>query len=139
MEQILPKRSLFDIEADRLRELNKYKNQPEGSLSSKLLGGLVGLIIAVLIVTPVMIYGIFANGFVATRLWAWFVVPVFHAPPLSILYAAGIMLLVRLFIHDLSGPKPPEENENKWLRILVVILAPWFFLLTGYLIHCFLK
>jgi len=70
------------------------------------------------------------SGYVLKVLWGWFVVPVFNAPALSFIYAAGLMIVLG-FVQHLPKPDP----EAKWYSSLdVVILKPLIFLLFGWLI-----
>lgn len=81
-------------------------------------------------------------GFVAHKLWAWFVVPVFNLPHLAVSEAAGIALLARLY-HSGATPVPRNESEeDRFYRltnsISMNIWWPAIALLVGLIIRLFL-
>ena len=58
--------------------------------------GFLYILIAILFL-PFLAYMIWAEAYVLTILWSWFIVPKFFLPALTWLEAAGIALTVRLF------------------------------------------
>ena len=140
-------RSLFDLEAERIAKLNAHKNKPTTSESFVRelcwkIGGIslgigVGLVIMLLVLIPMSAYSVFAYGFVAMKLWAWFVAPTFGLPQISWVVGGGMMLLVRLFTH----PTQTEENKTKKpfkeqaMLFLGILLIPWYSLFIGWLLH----
>ena len=61
---------------------------------------------------------ILSYGFALTKLWVWFIVPVFALPVLTIAYAIGLMLvvnLVRPVFPAISMDMFEEEKRNKIL------------------------
>lgn len=66
----------------------------------------MGILLYIVIILP--LYAIWL-GFVLTKLWAWFAVPAFGAPPLSIAAAVGISLIVGL----VARQHPANETEGK--------------------------
>lgn len=59
-----------------------------------------------------LIAGVLAiwEGFVVSVLWGWFMVPMFHLPPMRIPYAIGIALLVGMLVHRTR--KEGDEPET---------------------------
>jgi len=134
------KRSLFDIEAENALKLNKNKFG-RISLGSKIigwiLGGIVGLFASLIVLLPATVYNIFSYGFVGMKLWQWFVATTFDLKPISLLQAAGVMLLIRLFTHENTEQKiKGEKMSEKVVYVVGLMLIPWFTLLVGYIIHC---
>jgi hypothetical protein len=92
----------------------------------KLLGcfGLIALLVLNVILT----------GWVLSILWAWFIVPVFSAPALSIPYALGVALVVGMMTHQPNRAK----DERKWYEIIAHELGdPIVILVMGYIIRLF--
>lgn len=106
------------------------------------LGGGIGIGIAVIIFVPLLIYSVFVSGFVISSLWAWFVVPLFDVPALTLLQAAGLGLLVMYMSNPPKWDKKLscEEQDTKHTvaQLAGVLLQPWFTLLVGYIIHVFI-
>jgi len=79
------------------------------------------------------------NGFVITKLWAWFVVPTFEANPLRIIEAIGLMFLV----NHIKAKRDKEHNKDKFWEQFVadaiyLILISVFALLGGRIIQIFI-
>lgn len=51
------------------------------------------------------------SGFVISKLWAWFIVPTFAVPPLSIIAAIGVFLVVSAF-HPSKFKKAKKDDEQ---------------------------
>lgn len=138
----MPK-SLFETEAERIALLNKFKKKDDVSLSAKLVGWTVGiglcLVIFLAIFIPTSIYFVLAHGFVLTKLWGWFIVPL-GAPALTVLHAAGIIGLVRLCTYN--AKVTPEKEDVDWtkkvLHFIMLATIPWVSLFFGYVIHRFM-
>ncbi len=60
--------------------------------------------LAMLILSPIW------TGFVLSVLWAWFIIPVFHVRPISIVLAIGLSLVMGMFMSRYS---PTEDGEEK--------------------------
>ena len=48
------------------------------------------------------------DGFVLMKLWAWFIVPLFHLPALTIAAAIGLGLIASFLTHQMR----PDNEEN---------------------------
>ena len=128
--------SFFEEESKRIAALNKDADKP--TLGQKLLLALFAVALVGIFVVPLTAYGILVTGFVATKLWSWFLVPL-GLPSIGILHAAGIATLVRLFTAENpfaaqdSAERVPEDK--KMSRTITLILIPWATLLIGYIVH----
>ncbi len=82
-----------------------------------------------------LLYGILVTGFVGMKLWAWFVVPIFGLPTLSIVQAWGIALLIGLWTHQLHATTNKDEREpsQKYATAIMAILSPWIILFFGWI------
>lgn len=83
-------------------------------------------------------YGTVLAGYVLSVIWGWFMVPLLHAPPLSVAGAAGIHLVIRYVTYQ--TPKPDDDGAMAALKkipgqmVLTAVLAGMT-LLIGYVIH----
>ena len=75
------------------------------------------------------------RGYVLSLLWAWFVVPVFGAPPLGIPAALGLSLLVAALTAQHMRIGTPKDLGY---AMGVALLAPPATLLFGWIIKHFL-
>jgi hypothetical protein len=87
----------------------------------------------------IMIPAFLLDGFVALRLYQWFVESTFRAAPrISLAEALGLSMLLgyltRVFVYSPSGEKTWKQKLEP---ITFVYLSPFLTLLTGYLIHLF--
>lgn len=118
-----------------MRTLNKHKHMS----SEKSVGAAFLILIGALALTSILwLYGIFAYGFVAVKLWAWFVVPVFHTEyAFGILQAAGLFMFVRFFTSthttriDSTDERPMSD---KVAEVFVPIVTPWATLLLAWIL-----
>lgn len=103
-----------------------------------MLKGILGGILAAPVVALfylVMLPLVLLEGWVLTKLWAWFVVPVFGLPSLGILAAAGIALVAGLLTHqDADCESPKRDREEKVARMVVLLYKPLAWLFFGWVI-----
>lgn len=100
-----------------------------------------GVVVAVcLLFGGGFLYGVLAAGFVSMKLWAWFVVPVFGLPQLTIVQAWGIALLASLWTHQnfTNTNKDERSTGEKIAYTIAVLLSPWMILLFGWIGHTYL-
>lgn len=72
------------------------------------------------------------HGWVASKLWAWFVVPTFAAPALNVVQSSGILLIVGILRFDSDRRK----TDNKASLILTrAVVGPGLYLLIGWVLH----
>jgi hypothetical protein len=79
----------------------------------------------------VVMYAI--QGWVLSIMWGWFIVPLFHLPPLSILQAIGLTLVVVLLTG--SASKTAQTSEERVTNIATGVIGPFIALLVGWIIH----
>lgn len=93
-----------------------------------ILGSMLALALMFAFIIPIALYFAWA----ATYLWGWFIVPVFGAPPLTVLQAWGICLTLSLLKPKINIDKGGEKD---WAGgLLAIILAPLTGLGLGYAI-----
>lgn len=88
-----------------------------------------GLALYLLLVVPLAAW----CGYVVSRLWTWFVVPL-GVPHVGVWHAAGICALVDLFIFS---PTMAREKKSHSDLISYAIVAPAITLGMGALFHAF--
>jgi hypothetical protein len=84
-----------------------------------------------------VLYGIWVTAFVSTYLWLWFVVPVFHVAPLTLLQAYGLAILVTYWTHQHISDKVEDTRKPSVIvaELVGLFLKPWVTLLVGYIIY----
>ena len=83
-------------------------------------------------------WGIILRGFVLVKMWAWFVIPQFHAEPLRIPIALGLSTLATLATASIDTAKDPDyAKAPMWLKCIVCILIYTMILGIGWIIHLF--
>jgi hypothetical protein len=74
-----------------------------------------------------------------TQLWAWFVVPTFGFPPLTIGMAFGLVLFVGLFItHPYKLEKEKETTEQKAYFVMCIVIELLLVWAIGAIVSSFL-
>ena len=93
---------------------------------------LVGCIVS-LVVWPI---GTVARGYVLVKLWAWFVMPVFGLPALTIGYALGIACLLNYVTAQSADYVRPERTprEAAIFSILNALLTPVLVFAFGWIV-----
>jgi hypothetical protein len=94
-------------------------------------------------VGAIVVTGILASslvhGLVITKMWIWFIVPLFEIRPISIPEAIGLSMLGSLFV----GQRVKENDEGKTFteRLIYValggVLAGLFTLILGWIVYQF--
>jgi len=90
-------------------------------------------ILLVMTINPII------NGFVFSKLWFWFIVPIFQTQPLRIVEAIGIVFLIN-FVRTRKDKEANEDNfwEQFTTNIIFVVLIAVFALLSGWIVTLFL-
>jgi hypothetical protein len=92
--------------------------------------GLFGVITLMIGISAVL------NGWVLSILWAWFIVPLFHLPQLSLPAAIGLALIANMLRGFNAPQKDSDEKDKKWGTLLArIFLAPLFVLFFGWVVH----
>lgn len=89
---------------------------------------LITIALVVAMTIPIALWFAFA----ATHLWAWFVVPAFHAPTLSVLQMWGICITFALMRPNVWANKVERDWPTSFTSI---ILGPALALGIGYVIR----
>lgn len=100
----------------------------------KIIGSIVATVVA-------LVLGAIIGGFVLTKLWVWFMIPIFDLNPLSIVEAIGLTFIVGYMTKNpaetsktLEGPFL-EELLKAFLQTLVMAGG---FLFIGWIIQLFM-
>jgi|SRR5579872_982799 len=91
------------------------------------------------IVTSLVVSAVL-NGYALSILWRWFIVPVFHAPPLAIPEAIGIGLMVEYLTHQVSADNDDDKTFSQRMAygIPMAIFKPLWVLAIGWVVHLFI-
>ncbi len=93
-------------------------------------GGVALLLLALLPLSVIM------QGLVLSRLWAWFIAPVFELPYLTIPVAIGLAMTVR-FITNQTTPKR-DDDDTVTTFIVFAVVYPLMALLMGWIVTLFM-
>ena len=102
----------------------------------------LGCLLALIMVPIFIVGGIALRGYVVSVMWAWFMVPAFELPTLSIPLAIGVSSVAQ----TMTGGAYTSSSDNKdkdTVDVVVegiakVFLAPLFILLFGYIVTLFM-
>lgn len=100
----------------------------------KIIGGIVATVVA-------LVLGAIMGGFVLSKLWVWFMVPIFDLNPLRIVEAIGLTFIVGYMTknHVESGKKLEGTFSEELLKaFLQTIVIAGMFLLIGWIIQLFM-
>lgn len=77
-----------------------------------------------------------ARGYILTRFWVWFVVPVFALAPLGLGQAVGLSLFVAFFKTIKTSGKPERELtlDEKWTGLIQMYILDGLMLLAGWFV-----
>lgn len=117
------------------KELNDMLHKNDNSDTMAAVVGITLLLLAI----PLMVYGIWANAYVGSTLWAWFIVPTFGLPALTMPQAWGISMLVSMWTKQMITCKSADERTTgeKIGEIVTAVIWPWAFLFFGWICHHF--
>jgi hypothetical protein len=91
--------------------------------------------VKLLLFLPIAAVSAIWGGFVLSILWAWFVVPVFHAPALRIPYAIGLAIVCHLLTQRTRHP----DDEPETLHVAIAsFVVPATLLLFGWVVTWFI-
>lgn len=97
-----------------------------------------GCVFAVLYMQILMLVSAVAHGYALVVLWSWFIIPLFHLPPLTIPQALGVGLVAGLLTKEFDdgGDKDESESLGEVLikATLKALIRPAFALLFGWVI-----
>lgn len=81
------------------------------------------------LMTQMIIY----EGFIAAVFWAWFVVPIFKVPELTILQAIGLVVAATLYKTTYQ-----EDNIDPLKKALCTVGNMTFLFVIGFIVHILL-
>lgn len=85
----------------------------------------------------IVLYTLFSEGFVALKLWNWFLLPIFpNLPHLIYIQMIGIILAVAA-IKPRNTPTYKVDEENRNRNLFFSLIAPWVALLIAYVVHTY--
>ena len=125
-------------QARGLTQKLKKQQRDETSIGEKLiewtLMGIFVLLILAFFVIPLIVYFIWSHAYVLVKLWAWFIVPIFHLEPITWAQAWGLMIAVAFLTHVPSVWKGKDERETheKVTEFVTLCLKPWLVLVTAW-------
>jgi hypothetical protein len=70
------------------------------------------------------------NGWVLTKLWAWFIVPTFNLPTLTLFPATGLAITVGFLTYSYTG-----NDKELWDITAIAFVVPLLTLAFAWLIH----
>lgn len=111
--------------------------------------GVVGVFVGVFVAFEA--FGAILDGWVLSILWGWFMVPVFHLPPITIVPAIGIVLTIGFLTQKTPRPVPEEKaprpdiekmEREFWGKLTRNVVVPWLSpfitLFFGWVVHLFM-
>lgn len=84
------------------------------------------------------------RGFVLTKLWMWFIIPIFNLPNLILIHAIGILIILNFIFQinmdDTGIPIKNKYYENIFLykALNALIVRPLFALVFGWVASQFM-
>ena len=92
-----------------------------------------------LVVTAVVV-GVTVRGWVLATMWVWFIVPIFHLPPLTIPQAIGVSMVLALLTKDTtSNAADTRSTTEKWAHAgATILVAPVVTLGLGWIVLQFM-
>ena len=80
------------------------------------------------------------SGYALSVLWAWFIVPAFGLPKLSIPLAIGLALIVSYLTHQLDNREKDNRTASEVLvaGIATSFVKPLIVLLTGWVVKLYI-
>lgn len=98
---------------------------------------IAAIVIVALFAIPTFALAIYVRGYVAMHLWQWFITDQFGVPAITIAHAIGIILTIRMATHTHVREEEDKRTTARKITeaIIVIVIAPFFTLLTGYIIR----
>lgn len=96
---------------------------------------LIGIPVLLAIMTIIILPLVALRGYVVSKLWAWFIVPIFGLPTLSVAQAVGVSLVVTYFTYHQTPDLKSKDKKEKIEAAVVSLSQPLLTLLMGYIVH----
>jgi hypothetical protein len=90
----------------------------------------IAAIVAIPLVAVIFAVSCIWSGWVLHVLWAWFVVPLFGLPALTVPYAIGLSLVSKM----LRGRGYSDKDESFWKSLMNAAIGPAIVLLVGWIV-----
>lgn len=115
------------------KKTNKLFTDNKKLIKMENFGKFITIVLSFIITTLV-------GGFVFMKLWAWFIVSIFHLPSLNIIEAIGVMMIINYATHRSSSKTEKSENPiNDFLSLVITnIIISLLVLLIGWILSFFL-
>ena len=100
----------------------------------KIIGSIVATVVA-------LVLGVIMGGFVLSKLWVWFMVPIFDLNPLRIVEAIGLTFLVGYMTKNPTESNKTLEGpflEELLIAFLQTLVMAGGFLFIGWVIQLFM-
>lgn len=90
-------------------------------------------VVLAMIISPII------NGFVFSKLWFWFIVPIFEMQPLRVVEAIGIMFLISFIRAKMDKEADKYDFWTTFAaNMAFIVLTAGFALLSGWVVTLFL-
>jgi len=104
--------------------------------------GCAQVVLALLAIPVIIVVSAIANGFVLTKLWSWFIVPVFELPALSLVPAIGLGMVIGFLTYQYTNSDSKKEDKSLVEALiastLTAIFRPAMVLLFGWIVQLFM-
>lgn len=79
------------------------------------------------------------GGFVLTKLWIWFIVPVFHLPVLTLVPAIGLCFVASYLTHQYQQDSNDQSTGQKIGGVVAYgLMYPSIVLFMGWIVQMFM-
>lgn len=87
-----------------------------------------------------MAFNSLLSGWALTVLWGWFIVPTFHTPPLNLVPAIGLNLVISFLTYHFVDTETPDRSfgESLFRSFLVALFTVASYLGVGWVVHLFM-
>lgn len=96
------------------------------------------VLVFTLILSVVIVYSSLSWGFILSKFWEWFLIPIFpEIPHISLIQAIGITFFICLFR---SGKSTfvKDELEDNTKEFISFVIGPWILFLFGWIFKTFI-
>lgn len=98
----------------------------------------IAIVGVVALIVGIILYSSLSWGYVAYKMWSWFILPVFtQAPTITFWQAVGIMFFIGLFHNHTTADvyiSDKWEYKDKNSAMVNALIAPWVTILVAYMI-----
>jgi len=98
--------------------------------------GIVGFVAGLIAVSSII------NGWILTKLWHWFAVPIFGLHELTLTQAIGVAMIIAFLTNrhvKFTKSTKNKDSDTDWGVLLsAVFVAPLVTLLFGWIVHLFM-